>query len=1557
MRTFSSENLQELGTELDLLLDHLACAGLKIGPRERIAATALTSSLITSGAIRTLDQLKPILAPLLARSPEERRIYHQQFEAYAEGPSPPDLSGEETKEARPLWPALWLGLLLAGAGFSYWWLKPPIPVPPQSPSGLTIISSPISAEPNQATAPTPTDVDTLDRIANAAEPFEGAPTIEELARQLSTAKKIDWPAESYAIRLYELSGLPRHQPLALFAGRGLIWAQLALALDRIEQPGYEKTLSELAAAADQALKGHMPGAVYKIAEQLSGWLADESPQNKAELIALIQRREYQTRTGRDEQPSSSNAADEFTIERALAIAPEVRARRVFAAAPWEPHNSTNANKAPAWVPWAAASVPLAIAVLWLATSLALRKAFLRRRPPKISPLHIDLVAEAASRLPYATEAFRRIAQRLQRRTARPTDTIDGEATIAATIVAGGEMVMPVYRMARHAPEYLALIERRSAGDQDALRLGALVARLQKLVPIVVFYFTGEPSVVAPERGGRAVPIERLQAQVSDYRLLILAAGSEFLDPTTLAPHASAVKLRHWSKRALLTPLPLAEWGREEFALAHELDMPVGRATPEGLLVAAEMLGLQGAASKELLDPSGDGLARPLPETLRIRPQRFLYSTPPSDMPIPQLLQELRNFLDGPSFEWLCALAVYPAVQWDLTLYLGIALSERVSDTRRQPIYREDRIAALTQLPWLREGHMPNWVRRALIADLRPNRAAEIRIALNRLLLSAQLEGNARDGAVKLRIAREIAKDRLDPGELFEDEVLLDFLARGRIDDLTLPKVGNWLERLMPRRWIDRFGIPELVAGLVAAAYAASAGLLAPRPSDGALLTGAWLPLLVLGLGGIFALAVANPAGAYRAARSLMVRACAPALAFTFLALAYDPFWTVNARLLSSARPVSEAALWSSLGSMLALAAFLLFAAAAWLLADRARDRLGIPLRRHHSAIVHAAVRVAEILTIAGLVELTAEYMKSVDADNWPLLPAAIGLIIFIGGWLAARALTDRLSPPRTAPRGSEALWSVASGFMRATLALMPILVALLVAQYVAASSQSIEMMPGGTSAIAETPDGQYLAVGGMDGVVRVFRREGDARQQIQRIQIYGGPVTGLAIRSEREGDDTGPIVLAAGSADGTVRLYDARQGLTLALPPIFVDVRSVGAPPRVALGPSAKLLAAVETFEGITRLVTAEGERDLTEGGPVTAVAAAGYQKFVVATLDGRLQLLASGSGFGRAPLEKVGEAARFPGRGRILKVNEKTGSVLGIGDDGTLLRGQVSDFGLTSVRADITAMGQLRLGQAIPWKASLREFRDCAICPQMVVVPAGSFTMGSPANEAGRRDDEGPQHPVTIATPFAVGRFAATFDEWDACVSDGGCGDYKPADQGWGRGRRPVINVSWQDAKAYVAWLARKTGQPYRLLTEAEWEYAVRSGAGTAFSWGDEIGDGNANCNACGSEWDGRQTSPVQSFKPVGFGLFEMAGNVWKWVEDCYEETYDGAPFDGSARSAANCPSRVLRGGSWFNGPQFLRSASRSWGPPDGRNDIVGFRVARSVLPARLSPAAQPVR
>jgi len=242
------------------------------------------------------------------------------------------------------------------------------------------------------------------------------------------------------------------------------------------------------------------------------------------------------------------------------------------------------------------------------------------------------------------------------------------------------------------------------------------------------------------------------------------------------------------------------------------------------------------------------------------------------------------------------------------------------------------------------------------------------------------------------------------------------------------------------------------------------------------------------------------------------------------------------------------------------------------------------------------------------------------------------------------------------------------------------------------------------------------------------------------------------------------------------------------------------------------------------------------------------------------------------------------------------------------------------------------------------QDFKECAIgCPTMIVIPAGKFMMGSNIDDKGSYHEESPQHVVTIDRPFAVAKFAVTFAEWDSCTDAGACP--RAPDDGWGREDRPVIEVSWAEAKSYVAWISRVTGKNYRLLSEAEFEYAARAGTVTGYPWGNEIGEGNANCKACGSHWDGKGPAPVGSFKPNAFGLYDMHGNVYTWCEDVWHDSFIMAPSDGSSwEHNGDARRRVVRGGSWYDPPDLLRSAARGGNDVNFRVGIVGFRIARAL-------------
>jgi len=266
----------------------------------------------------------------------------------------------------------------------------------------------------------------------------------------------------------------------------------------------------------------------------------------------------------------------------------------------------------------------------------------------------------------------------------------------------------------------------------------------------------------------------------------------------------------------------------------------------------------------------------------------------------------------------------------------------------------------------------------------------------------------------------------------------------------------------------------------------------------------------------------------------------------------------------------------------------------------------------------------------------------------------------------------------------------------------------------------------------------------------------------------------------------------------------------------------------------------------------------------------------------------------------------------------------------------------------------------ALSWKTSDKpvELWDGADLPQMVVVPAGEYSMGSPTTEYNHQSYEAPLHRVRIAYSFAVGKYPVTVAEFARFVADTGydagdscftseSGQQPRSGRSWRQpsfpqtNDHPAVCLNWNDAQAYVAWLAKKTGRPYRMMSEAEFEYANRAGSTTTFWWGDDIGKNHANCNGCGSQWDRKMASPERSFPPNPFGLYDTAGNAWSWMADCWNDSYVGAPADGSPWVTGDCTTRTVRGAGWSTNYWILRAARRVGDAAAGRHGTVGFRVA----------------
>ena len=328
-----------------------------------------------------------------------------------------------------------------------------------------------------------------------------------------------------------------------------------------------------------------------------------------------------------------------------------------------------------------------------------------------------------------------------------------------------------------------------------------------------------------------------------------------------------------------------------------------------------------------------------------------------------------------------------------------------------------------------------------------------------------------------------------------------------------------------------------------------------------------------------------------------------------------------------------------------------------------------------------------------------------------------------------------------------------------------------------------------------------------------------------------------------------------------------------------------------------------------------------------------------------------------------------LPGRGATNLSRNLKLSLAGVGDfdgdgaDDILLRrdtGGWHHYRMDGVRFGADGSGAADLTADTNWRLAGESdavFRDCADCPEMVQVPAGRFEMGSPETEAGRSADEGPRREVVFGRPFAIGVHEVTFAQWEACVADGGCDGYQPSDWSWGRGGRPVMDVTWSQADAYARWLSAKTGERYRLPSEAEWEYAARAGTTTPFHTGETISTDQANYDGTlppygdGAAGENRaRTVRVGTFPANAFGLRDTHGNVAEWVADCWRPDYGDAPTDGGAVADAWCGERVLRGGSWRDGPEELRSANRAAGADGWYDNTAGFRVARD-----LAAAAEP--
>ncbi len=511
------------------------------------------------------------------------------------------------------------------------------------------------------------------------------------------------------------------------------------------------------------------------------------------------------------------------------------------------------------------------------------------------------------------------------------------------------------------------------------------------------------------------------------------------------------------------------------------------------------------------------------------------------------------------------------------------------------------------------------------------------------------------------------------------------------------------------------------------------------------------------------------------------------------------------------------------------------------------------------------------------------------------------------------------------------------------------------------------------------------------------------------------------LRAVQDGDLEGLREALAGGADVNARdkagwtalMSAANEGYVLMVPVLL----EVGADPdlRVVDGATALLLASQQGYVEIVRqLLQVGADASITNPKGNTAqeeAQARGHLKVVAAfeaarqeeeerketeareAEQARQQAEAERQERERVEAERRREAARAEEQALRLTRAERARVQVGLSELGHDVGVADGVFG-SRTRAGIEAYqkgkglpetGHLTRAQAEALVALAEEaerkaeaeakrrkvgevFRDCAECPQMVVVPAGSYRMGSPSNEEGRYDDEGPVHEVRIGEPFAVGVYEVTRGQWSAFVEETGhymgnecfawmseepLSGWSWSDPGFSQSdTHPVVCVSWDDVQTYVSWLSSKTGEKYRLLSESEWEYVTRAGTTTPFHFGSTISSNNANFNDLGNYEPGREaqfrakTVSVGSFVSNRFGLHDVHGNVQEWVQDCWNNSYHGAPSDGSAWEQGSWCSRVTRGGSWVDEPNELRSAARNVELSTQQQNTCGFRIARTLTP-----------
>jgi hypothetical protein len=829
--------------KIERFLDMLTSDGFAIGVRESLKVHRLSDILAKRNLSLKSNNARAMFTALIARdSTEQRRVaelYKSIFDDERPPPPPPPPPGPAAAVALPLDPKF-LGQTLAAIAAMAMIALFFLVYNKTSETGPILPKTEIQAgsksngdtRPPEPTTPVPTEWTTDDLYTYLVQLIEkkklpAAPTLHEMQKAGWPPKEVTGGVQLDLPALVQRLQMPPDWPIDLNA---------------------QTTRRRIKSAfADFGVKAQLPQTRLESGNSgvLNVILSDISSEpalanSKAEDFIGLSYQKRVEKFGDLALNTKLDTRDKVIgdlIDRALAITvgrPEVDSE-AFSDARWNVTPPSMVTKAPAWLRPAATVAPLIVAGFWFLGLAGHRRSRIGRAAIAYPPLDRRLVLEAPQdiRVNRTDKAyFMRVATSLNVRQTVSAVTVDPDRTVAASIAAGG-LFTPVRGRITATPAYLIFVEAKCAGDQEACRLEMLYLRLADAgVNVKRFFYFDSPAWLHEDFDDDPRPIEDVAAHHEDRRLIILGEGRGFLMPLTNAPQPWTQALAIWPQRAMLTPRPLKEWGDNEFAIANGLGLPLGRATIEGLFALAELLGLDESRDRPLFRPygfTGGFDLKPLPALIRSQPYYWLSESDPGEADTKRLDTVLHYYLDAEGLLWLKALAVFPTLQWDLTIYLG----------RELAIYEEPRLAALTRLPWLREGQMPLWLRQRFIASLPDDIRVQTIAAIHRLMTADETPKNARRKLTLL--ADPMRQPSLRGREPSRDDLFVATLANE--GDFPAPAAMN----PSVRRFLATLSWRELGVAAAAWLYAAAAWKLAPVPSDGALGPGAFMPLTILAL--------------------------------------------------------------------------------------------------------------------------------------------------------------------------------------------------------------------------------------------------------------------------------------------------------------------------------------------------------------------------------------------------------------------------------------------------------------------------------------------------------------------------------------------------------------------------------------------------------------------------------------------------------------------------------------------------------------------------------------